>query len=168
MLFAEWATRKRGIKIESVSEDFPDCIAWFRTGGGEQKKRIEFEYKSINFDRHKHSRRGVDCIVCWEHNWPNSPEHIEIIELRALYEVGRNAWIQPVGEEFKDQLTMRKQTFDWSVSRNAKQGDLILFYLTKPDGLIHDIFRVIGPVKSKKAAHRNASGKDFFASVRRV
>ena len=51
---------------------------------------IEFEYKSSHFKRHGHLKRmneGIKCdmIVCWEHDWVECPEGIEVLELKTEY-----------------------------------------------------------------------------------
>ncbi len=45
---------------------------------------IEFEFATRNFLDHKYPPDGCDLIVCWLHNWPDWPEHIEVIELRRV------------------------------------------------------------------------------------
>jgi hypothetical protein len=60
---------------------FPDCEALRRVDGGWwQRVRIEIEYQSLNFLKHRHDPKGCDLIVCWEHNWPECP--VEVLELR--------------------------------------------------------------------------------------
>ncbi len=62
---------------------FPDCEAVRRVRGGKlQPVRIEFEFESRNFLKHRHDVKGSDVIVCWEHNWPDCP--LEVIELKSL------------------------------------------------------------------------------------
>ncbi len=46
-----------------------------------QRVRIEFEYESRNFYKHRHSHKGCDVIVCWRHNWKECPRDLEVIEL---------------------------------------------------------------------------------------
>jgi hypothetical protein len=41
--------------------------------------RIEFEYRSSNFQRHGHDPAGVDLVVCWDHDWPECP--VDVLEL---------------------------------------------------------------------------------------
>ena len=74
-----------GLIVEAVQSAFPDCEAkrcidsrrnrW-------QRVRIEFEYFSSNFRDHGHDPSKCDVIVCWEHDWPESP--LEVIELRTV------------------------------------------------------------------------------------
>ena len=49
-----------------------------------QRVRIEFEFESRNFRDHGHSPDGCDVIVCWQHNWRECPENIEVIELKSV------------------------------------------------------------------------------------
>ena len=60
---------------------------------GEKRIRIEFEYKSRNFN---HDPRKCDWLVCWEDNWADAPEHLQVIELRKYFGLGVDIWIQPV------------------------------------------------------------------------
>jgi hypothetical protein len=49
--------------------------------------KIEFEYESRNFLLHGHAPEKCQLIVCWRHNWEESP--VEVIELKtALREIG--------------------------------------------------------------------------------
>src|SRR5687767_14404694 len=52
-LFSHIARRLR-LKIEQIRPQYPDCIAYQKTGNGEKQVRIEFEYKSRNFYAHRH------------------------------------------------------------------------------------------------------------------
>jgi hypothetical protein len=53
--------------------------------------RIEFEFKSRNFRDHGHSPQGCDIIVCWRHNWPECPPHLEVVRMsRPLLELSRD------------------------------------------------------------------------------
>jgi hypothetical protein len=63
--------------IEYLGTDFPDCEGKRRVRGGQQHVRIEFEFKSRNYD---HPPHGCDMIVCWEHNWKECP--LEVLELK--------------------------------------------------------------------------------------
>jgi len=73
------------LKIESVQTGFPDCIARRNVGKGRwEEVRIEFEFQSRSFVKHKHDPDRVDMIVCWEHDWKQCPEHIEVLELSIL------------------------------------------------------------------------------------
>jgi hypothetical protein len=77
--------RELGYLIEAIQEGFPDCEAKRKIAPGKwEKVKIEFEYKSHTFHDHGHSVEGCDIIVCWEHNWPESP--IEVLELRSAIE----------------------------------------------------------------------------------
>lgn len=55
-----------GFIVEKVQQAYPDCTAKQRVSTNPEKwrqVRIEFEYKSSNFD---HPVEGSDLIVCWE------------------------------------------------------------------------------------------------------
>lgn len=73
-----------GFEIESIQAGFPDCIARRKKSDERREEvRIEFEFDSLSFKKHKHDPDGVDVIVCWKHNWKNLPKGIEVIELSS-------------------------------------------------------------------------------------
>lgn len=96
LLFSQIAPRLQ-LKIERIKAGFPDCIAYQRVGQREKRLRIEFEYKSRNFRTHRHRAADCDWIVCWEHNWPDVPRNLFVLELRRFYGHGFNVWmlVQP-------------------------------------------------------------------------
>ena len=74
--------KELGYMVEAVQTGFPDCEAKRQVEGGRwQRVRIEFEFESRNYD---HPTDGCDVIVCWRHNWPDCPPHIEVLELRSV------------------------------------------------------------------------------------
>ena len=74
--------RKLGFVVHRIRGKYPDCIAVRETAPGVwQRVRIEFEYESRNFQKHRHRKDGCDVIVCWKHNWKECPEWIEVVEL---------------------------------------------------------------------------------------
>jgi Homing endonuclease associated repeat len=77
--------RELGYLVEAVQAGYPDCEAKRQIGPGKwQRVRIEFEYESRNFRDHGHSPDGCDVIVCWRHNWPDCPSHLQVVELRQV------------------------------------------------------------------------------------
>lgn len=84
VLFAMLAA-EMGYHIEKVRSGFPDCEALRRVSErGWQRVLIEFEYESRNFDKHGHDATGCDVLVCWRHNWPECPAHLEVIDLHSV------------------------------------------------------------------------------------
>ena len=76
--------RELGYTVEAVQSGFPDCEAKRQIAPQRwQSVRIEFEFESRNFRDHGHSLTGCDVIVCWRHNWPDCPSHLEILELSS-------------------------------------------------------------------------------------
>lgn len=74
--------KELGYMVEAIQAGFPDCEAKRQVEGGRwQRVRIEFEFESRNYD---HPMDGCDIIVCWRHNWPGCPPHIEVLELRSV------------------------------------------------------------------------------------
>jgi hypothetical protein len=76
---------KYGVRVEKIRAGFPDCLARKIRGDKNEIIRIEFEYKSANFKMHGHKSSVCDWIVCWEHNWPDVPRNLRIIELRQEF-----------------------------------------------------------------------------------
>jgi hypothetical protein len=74
-----------GFHIEAVRAAFPDCNALRRVGTRKwQKVTIEFEFLSSNFHVHGHPPNGCDLIVCWEHDWKECPQNLEVVALREI------------------------------------------------------------------------------------
>ena len=74
--------RELGYLVEAVQAGYPDCEAKRQIGPGKwQRVRIEFEFESRNFRDHGHPPDGCDVIVCWRHNWPDCPSHLQVVEL---------------------------------------------------------------------------------------
>ena len=160
-LFAHLAPRFGFKGVERIQAAFPDCVARRRTGQGEKHVRIEFEYRSSSFRKHRHSAKDCDCIVCWKHDWPDAPPELEIIELRSKVDLGFDVWICALTPDYGDDLESERSVTHWSVPSLAKVGDLILFYRTSPDMKIVDIFRVNSPVRRDKTWK-------YMADIKRV
>jgi len=165
-LFADLVKRWR-LRIEEISASFPDCIAYQKVKGGEKRIRIEFEYKSRNFKTHKHSASECDWIVCWEHNWPDAPKNVNIIELRREFGLGFNVWIMPVQPENTKELQARKQLSKWSVPGQTHKGDLLLFHVTKPEMCIRYVYEAEERA-SKQEAEWKGGEEDLMAPIRKI
>jgi len=77
--------RELGYHVEAVQAAYPDCEAKRQIDASRwQRVRIEFEFESRNFRDHGHPPDGCDVIVCWRHNWPECPEHLEVLELASV------------------------------------------------------------------------------------
>lgn len=127
-LFAHLAKKLR-LRIDEIKPGYPDCIAFQKSHGKEKRIRIEFEYKSKNFELHGHDPKKCDCIVCWEHNWPSVPRKLQIVELRREFGLGFNIWIMPVVPEYQETLDDYPRG-EWSVPSQAHKDDLVIFYFT--------------------------------------
>src|SRR5579864_7616518 len=92
-LFSRIAKRLQ-FRIEMIRAAYPDCIAYKQIGDREKLVRIEFEFRSSNFRAHGHDAKKCDCIVCWHHDWPDVPHHLEVIELKRFFGVSFKVWIQ--------------------------------------------------------------------------
>ncbi|HKD80475.1 MAG TPA: hypothetical protein VKH81_12335 [Candidatus Angelobacter sp.] len=74
--------RKLGFVVLRIQTEYPDCEALREMETDQwQRVRIEFEYESRNFVLHKHKPGQCNLIVCWKHNWEESP--VEVIELKT-------------------------------------------------------------------------------------
>jgi hypothetical protein len=81
--------QRLGFVVHRLQTEFPDCEAMREVARGQwQRVRIEFEFESRNFLLHKHQPEGCDLIVCWVHNWPECPEHLDVIELSRVARQG--------------------------------------------------------------------------------
>lgn len=161
-LFSHLARKRFGLHVERVQSGFPDCVA-YQDGN---RVRIEFEYRSRNFRLHGHDPAGCDWLVCWIHDWPGVPEKIRVIELRREFGLGFNVWFQPVSGEFAEGLATIRVSDQWSVPSQSSPGDLLMFYRTRPDCFVRDVFRVAGRVLHVEAGWKD--GRDFMAPIRRV
>jgi len=75
--------RRLGFVVHRLQAGFPDCIAMREVAPGIwQRVRIEFEFESRNFLKHKHRKDKCDVIVCWKHNWKDCP--LDVVELSEL------------------------------------------------------------------------------------
>lgn len=77
--------------IETIRQEFPDCIAVQNNS----RRFIEFEPYLSNFNHLKEIENGIkcDCIICWENDLDNysslkenlENRNIEIIELKSIW-----------------------------------------------------------------------------------
>lgn len=73
-----------GIIVEAIQTGFPDAKGRKKIKQGWQEIAIEFEYRSSNFQSHKHPVDECDMIICWLHDWKDCP--IEVVELKSVIE----------------------------------------------------------------------------------
>ena len=138
-LFANIA-KKLQFRIEAIRVAYPDCIAYRHVGDREKRVRIEFEFKSSNFKAHRHDPALCDCIVCWHHDCPTIPRHIEVIELKRFFGVPFKVWIQAAHKSQQHWLD-EVDRINWALSPRVTHGDLLLMYRSYPVCSITDIFR---------------------------
>jgi hypothetical protein len=101
------------LKIESIQAGFPDCVARRKIKNNRWEEiRIEFEFDSKSFKAHGHDPNKADMIICWNHNWKNCPEHIEVIELSSV--LGD-------AEEIDNHIKTRKKLTDWQKFAQEKR-----------------------------------------------
>jgi hypothetical protein len=78
-------SHRLGFHVISLQASFPDCEAMREVKPGRwQRVRVEFEFESRNFKDHGHDPDLCDVIVCWQHNWPGCPVHLEVVELSKV------------------------------------------------------------------------------------
>lgn len=76
-----------GYVMTHIQPEFPDFEVMQEVENGRwQRRRGEFEFESRNFLVHGHDPEECELIVCWVHNWPECPEWIEVVELKAALE----------------------------------------------------------------------------------
>ena len=163
-LFSRLAKKLR-LRVDTVQSGFPDCVAYQKSHGKENKLRIEFEFKAKNFKMHRHDPKGCDWIVCWENNWPDAPKRLQIVELRRDYGLGFNVWVMPAHEYYRDQLNGSGWN-NWSLPSQCHKGDLLLFYLAREQRAIGHIF--VAAERAKLVAAGYKAGKDYMGDIRRI
>jgi hypothetical protein len=89
-----------------------------------------------------------DCIVCWEHDWPECPERIRIIELRKYFGLGFKVWFQPTNAPQVHHL--EKDTVGWAARKGAHPGDLMIMYRCAPEKCVREIFYLATPLRPAK------------------
>jgi hypothetical protein len=75
--------------IEHVSTQFPDAYLRVKKGKEWVLKSAEFELYSSSFETHGHleqMKKGKKCdmIICWDHDWDQIPDKIEVISLKEI------------------------------------------------------------------------------------
>jgi hypothetical protein len=73
-----------GIVYESSPISGFDMVGRMKTEQGFELKHFEFEYRSSNFKTHGHDASMIDYLVCWEDDWADRPERLEVLELRQI------------------------------------------------------------------------------------
>jgi hypothetical protein len=149
--------RRMQLHVESVQAGFPDCIARQRIGGKERRLRIEFEFRSSNYRAHGHPLNGCDWIVCWEHDWPDVPPGIKVVELRRHYGRGFNVWMVSLPPQH---AWPARGTYGFG--KRVMKGDLVLVYEWSPKQSFQQVYTVTDNV--------DAAGADglYLHTIRRV
>jgi len=78
--------KELGYIIEVVQKKFPDCEghAPGRSRTLAARSSSNLNSRAAIFRDHGHPPVGCDTIVCWRHNWPACPSHIEVVELSGF------------------------------------------------------------------------------------
>jgi AcrR family transcriptional regulator len=79
-----------GYAVEAIGTAFPDCqakrlvagAAGGKSGAGDRWEpvRIEFEFRSRSFLYHGHDADECDVLICWQHDWPDCPLEVLVLE----------------------------------------------------------------------------------------
>lgn len=83
-----------GYAVDAIGTAFPDCNARRLVAAGSgsaagrsgvaadrwEPVRIEFEFRSRSFLYHGHDADACDVIVCWQHDWPDCPLEVLVLE----------------------------------------------------------------------------------------
>jgi hypothetical protein len=161
------AAQRLGFTVTRVQAGFPDCRATWRG----KRARIEFEFRSSNFERHGHDARKCDLVVCWKHDWPAMPAGLAVLELRKLFGLARDVFVVAYRDEaWVDLPTDRKPSGLWSVPSSAGPDDVLLVYRPQTagrEGAITDVFRVhTPPQRVRRPGWRD--DPDWMAEIQRV
>lgn len=120
-----------GMYVELIRTGYPDCIAKRYIGKDQWEDiRIEFEFKSSDFRRHKHKAEDVDMIVCWEHDWQECPKSIEILELEN--EIGK---LENISVEAPDKIS-KSSEHDINEHLNRGSKETVEIYRTFNKGVL--------------------------------
>jgi hypothetical protein len=156
-----------GFTVEKVQAGFPDCTAIW----GGRKARIEFEFRSRNFERHGHDPNKCDLVVCWRHDWPGMPVGLAPLELRKIFGLAREVFMVAYRDEFWQRLPQDREPAGlWSVPASAGPDDLLLVYrpaMNGQQGAVTDVFRVVTPPQRVKKT-RWSGEPDWMAEIQRV
>ncbi len=88
VIFAFGSVAKElGFSMSRIQTAFPDCEVLREVAPNRWiPVRIEFEYESRNFLMHGHKPDKCHLIVCWKHNWAESP--LEVLALESVVDCG--------------------------------------------------------------------------------
>jgi len=113
-----------GINVENIRAGFPDCIARKNIAPGRwEEVKIEFEFKSSDFKRHGHNPDDCDMIVCWQHDWQQTPKNLEVFELKKFVEEKTGRQIRTSSMRSREAAPAKvKHYFDTIVCPARKEG----------------------------------------------
>ncbi len=134
-----------GMYVELIRTGYPDCIAKRFIGKDKWEEiKIEFEYKSSDFIRHKHKAEEVDMIVCWEHDWEDCPKTIEVLELKN--EITK---LENINVEAPDKIS---RSSEYEIEEYLKRGNKESISLFKE--LDKEIMKIDDSIYSKAHKYR--------------
>jgi|TARA_Y100000294_G_scaffold162124_1_gene167035 predicted transport protein len=143
-----------GMYVELIRTGYPDCIAKRYIGKDRWEEiKIEFEFKSSDFVRHKHKAEDADMIVCWEHDWEDCHKSIEVLELKN--EITK---LENISVEASDKISKSSEyEIDEYLKRGTKESIKLFKELSK------EILKIDDNIYNKTHKHRI-----FYYSPKRV
>jgi len=105
--------------------------------------------------------------VCWNHDWPDVPSRLEVIELKRFFGMPFKVWVQVAVKAQQHWLDERDQIKWGALSSRITQGDLLLMYRGYPACSITDVFRFSGRELQRGAASWR-EGETYFGRIERV
>ncbi len=119
--------RELGFHVQLVRQGYPDCKA-VRSLGDEryEEVNIEFEFRSAGFKSHLKEVTKSDFIICWEHNWRECPQSIQVLELRSLIESGQLNELEPKDVPEKGEKQKIAYTLEDLIKENWEQSRSLL------------------------------------------
>ena len=165
-----------GMYVEVVRPGYPDCIAKRYIGKGRwEEVRVEFEFKSHDFERHGHDPTECDMLVCWEHDWNGCPKHIEVIELKQEIRKLENFPLLPPDQastggdysldlHFNRSSSLARSLFEYLDRQIKNIDDAIYFKVAKYRLMYYSPKRVFAAVALRKEflnIHLFTNGKNL-------
>ena len=90
--------------IKSIGTAFPDVTLVYN----DEIWLAEFEFKTSNFNLHKHDVRGCDLVICWQHDERDFP--LPVIELSKPFWLNKN---------YKKTDSQIKELYYWKMTAKA-------------------------------------------------
>jgi len=113
-----------GYTFKEIGTRCPDAI--LRKNGHEV--RVEFEYESLSFKRHKHNPDDVDLVICWHDDWDACP--VPVLCLETYVTLARSEEKLPRWQRWLEAFTdfrIRISDYFFSVKRHKAKNKASTF-----------------------------------------